>query len=372
MLRTARRLSVISVTGVFAHEFQHSSCDEVHPPQSPHQSGIEAAIGNTKLVYLRSVSEATGCEIYGKAEWLNPTGSVKDRAAKQIIMEAERTGKLKPGGTIVEGTGGNTGIALAAIAAAKGYKAVICMPSFIAKEKQNLCTGFGATVHLCNAAPFTSEENYAKKAAFYGRTLPNAIHTDQFENLANYRGHYGGTAPEIWAQSNGRVDAFICAAGTGGTLGGISSYLKEVSEGQVRCFLIDPHGSQLFNWVSRGELKNIGGGSEIEGIGIGRLTANFKQSELDGAFRGHDQEAVDMCRFLMRNEGLCLGPSACLNVVGAVKVARQLGKGKTIVTILCDGGERYTSKFLNEAWLQEKGLTPSPVVGDGRGVEFVK
>jgi cysteine synthase A len=362
MLRSSARAFIPLATcfGAWSHQ-QTIECD----------SAIEEAIGNTKLVYLRSVSEATGCEIYGKAEWLNPTGSVKDRAAKQIVMEAERSGLLKPGGTICEGTGGNTGIALAAIGAAKGYRVVICMPHFIAKEKQNLCRSFGAEVHLQPGVPFTNEENYAKKAAFFGRTLPNAIHTDQFENLANYRGHYGGTAPEIWNQTGGKVDAFVCAAGTGGTIGGISAYLKEVSNGLVKCFLIDPNGSQLFSFVNNGTLASGGGSSEIEGIGIGRLTRNFKHAELDGALRGSDQEAVDMCQYLMRNEGLCLGPSACLNVVGAVKVARQLGKGKKIVTILCDGGERYASKFLNDAWLKEKGLTPSAIQGDGKSVDFV-
>ena len=340
--------------------------------EAARQSAIEAAIGNTPLIKLESISKATGCEVYGKAEWLNPTGSVKDRAAKQIVAEAERSGRLNPGGTIVEGTGGNTGIALAAIAAAKGYKAVICMPHFIATEKINLCKSFGAEVHLQPGVPFTNEENYAKKAAFFGRTLPNAIHTDQFENEANFRAHFSGTGPEIWQQSGGNVDAFVCAAGTGGTIGGISSFLKDVSADRVQTFLIDPHGSQLFNFVKNGELRSLGGGSEIEGIGIGRLTANFKKSVLDGAFRGSDQEAVDMFHYLMRNEGLCLGPSACLNVVGAVKVARTLPKGSVVVTILCDAGERYSTKFMNKDWLKEHSLLPSYIRGDGKGVEFVK
>ena len=317
---------------------------------------LESTIGNTPLLYLKSVSEATGCDIYGKAEFLNPTGSVKDRAAKQIILEAERSGRLKKGGTIVEGTGGNTGVALAALGAAKGYNVKICMPHFIGKEKQNLTKLYGAEVFLCPGVPFSDSRNYAKKAESLGNA-PNTIFTNQFENYANYRAHYGSTGPEIWNQTNRMVDAFVCAAGTGGTIAGISSYLKEVSNERVKCFIIDPAGSSLYKHVNEGLLRGSEGSTEIEGIGIGRLTNNFKMSVLDGAIQGSDQEATDMMYYLLQKEGLYLGPSAALNVVGAIKIAKKLGPGHQIVTILCDGGERYASKFYDDTWLADQHLS---------------
>ena len=321
-----------------------------------HKNGIEGCVGNTPLVYIKSLSEETKCHIYAKAEYQNPGGSIKDRTALGIIIEAERMNKLKKGGTIVEGTGGNTGIALAQIGAAKGYKVILCMPNSIAQEKIAYSQRFGAEIHLQPLVPFTNPDNYARKAEQIAASIPGSVHADQFENLANYRIHYSTTGPEIFRQTNGTVDAFVASCGTGGTLAGISSFLKQAKPG-VKCFLIDPMGSVLFEYVSSGKVSATGS-SEIEGIGIGRITDNFKHAELDGAFRGTDQEAVNMAYFLMKEEGLFIGPSAALNMVGAVKVAQKLGPGHTIVTIMCDGGERYLSKLYNEAWLAKLGLTP--------------
>jgi len=330
---------------------------------------VSGNVGNTPLIYLRSISEATGCHIYGKAEFMNPGGSVKDRAAKFMLLEAEKSGKLRPGGTIVEGTGGNTGIALAAFGAAKGYKVLLCMPHIIAKEKVVLAERYGARVLLQPLVPFANPENYARKAESLAKEMPNAVFTNQFENLANFRAHFSTTGPEIWSQTGGKVDAFVTSAGTGGTLAGVSAFLKQASAGSVKCYLIDPLGSILFNFVDQGRAV-AEGNSEIEGIGIGRITANFSQGELDGAMRGTDVEAVNMAYYLMRNEGLCLGPSAALNVVGAVKTARRLGPGKTVVTILCDSGERYSSKIFSDEWLDKHQLRPT--VTEGRDLAFVK
>ena len=334
-----------------------ASCDE---KASERERCLEAAVGNTPLIHLKAVSEATGCNVYGKAEYMNPSGSVKDRAAKQLVFEAEKSGYLKPGGTIIEGTGGNTGVALAALGASKGYNVILCMPLIIAKEKVELAERYGAKVLLQPLVPYANPENYARKAEALAKTTPNSIHTNQFENLANYRAHYSGTAAEIWKQTNGQIDAFVTSAGTGGTLAGVSAFLKHASGERVKSFLIDPAGSALFNFVESGRLV-AEGSSEIEGIGIGRITANFAKGELDGALRGSDTEAINMAYYLMRHEGLCLGPSAALNVVGAVKVARKLPKGSTVVTILCDSGERYVSKIYNEEWLAKHKLTPGDV-----------
>ena len=329
----------------------------------------------TPLIYLKALSEETGCAIYGKAEFMNPGGSVKDRAARGMLREAEKKGLLKPGGTLVEGTGGNTGIALAALGAAKGYKVILTMPKIIAKEKVQSAERYGAKVILQPLVPFADPENYARKAEQIAQELgENAIFTNQFENLANYRAHFSTTGPEIWSQTAGSVDSFVTSAGTGGTLAGVSSFLKQASGGRVQCFLVDPSGSILFNFVEYGRAV-AEGNSEIEGIGIGRITNNFKQGELDGALRGTDREAIEMAYWLMKHEGLCVGPSAALNVVGAVKVARRLGKGKVIVTILCDGGERYASKIFDEDWLAKHFLTPSSQSqsqSNSRSLDFVK
>jgi len=318
------------------------------------------AVGNTPLILLKSLSEATGCKIYGKAEWLNPTGSIKDRTAKQIILEAEKSGELKKGGTIVEGSGGNTGLALAALGSAMGYKVVVTMPLTISEEKVSLTRRFGAEVLLQPLCPFGNPENYATKAEALGKELPNAIYTNQFENMANYRAHFTGTGAEIWQQTDGKVDAFVCACGTGGTLGGVSAFLKQASGDRVKSYLIDPHGSALFRHVTEQVLESVPGqGSKIEGIGIMRITNNFHQAALAGAMQGSDVEAINMVYYLMKHDGICMGMTGALNVCGAVKVARKLGPDHTVVTVLCDAGERYTSKIFNPQWLEQFNLTPT-------------
>jgi cysteine synthase A len=337
-----------------------------HEDRSTTKIGIEKAIGQTHLIYLKSISEETSCDIYGKAEFLNATGSVKDRTAVSIISEAEKSGTLKPGGTIVEGTGGNTGIALAQLGASKGYKVVLFLPNSIASEKIDYQKRFGATVILQPLVPFTNPENYARKAESYASET-NSLFTNQFENLANFLAHYEGTGKEIYNELDGKIDGFVTSAGTGGTIAGISSYLKDQNK-DIKCYLVDPVGSVLYNYVNYNKLETTPGNSQVEGIGIGRITANFKQSQLDGAFQCTDKEAVEMAYYLMRNEGLYLGPSAALNVCGAVKLARLLGPGKVIVTILCDGGERYVSKFYNPLWLSENNLAPTRI---GKSLDFV-
>jgi len=333
------------------------------------------ATGNTPLLRIKSLSAATGCTILGKAEWLNPSGSVKDRAAKQIIIEAERSGKLKKGGTIIEASGGNTGVALAAMSASMGYKCVIFMPNCIAEEKVKLAENFGAKVILAPLVGRHHEEHFEAQAKKLGRETHNAVHTNQFANLANYRAHFMGTGPELWRQSGGNVDAFVCAAGTGGTLAGVSTFLKNASDDRVKCYLMDPMGSSLFHWVNSGAFKKEDS-SFIEGIGKDHLTENFKQCTLDGAVRGTDQEAIDMVYYLMRHEGICIGPSAALNLVGAVKVARKLGKGSIVSTVICDSGERYNTKVFNKKFLIANDILPSDSVtdleSDGSDISFVK
>jgi len=351
-------LSSISISGLLLVRKQRSCyCDDNNITSS--SDALSIAIGETPLLPIRSLSEATGCMIYAKAEWLNPSGSVKDRAAKAIIEEAERSGRLKPGGTIVEGTGGNTGIALAQLGKAKGYKVILFMPNSISEEKIETQRRFGAEVHLQPLVPFTNPENYARKAASTAKEH-GLVHTDQFENVANFRAHFGTTGPEIFRQTGGKVDVFVTSAGTGGTLAGTSAFLK-AAKPNVKCYLIDPSGSTLFNYIKDVKVNNVNsndiklsssGNSQIEGIGIARITANFAAGvkDIDDAFHGTDQEAVEMAYYLLRNEGIFIGPSAALNVVGAVKAAKKLGKGHVIVTILCDSGDRYISKLYNKEW----------------------
>jgi cysteine synthase len=320
------------------------------------RDGFLGTVGNTPLIRIASLSRSTGCEILGKAEFLNPGGSVKDRAALAIVEDAERTGALKPGGTIAEGTAGNTGIGFAHVARARGYACLIVMPNNLAPEKVDLLRALGAELVLVPAAPFASAENYyhvarrlaEERGAFWG---------NQFENPANYLAHYAHTGPEIIRQAPA-IDAFVCAAGTGGTLGGVSKALKEVRP-EIQTYLVDCEGSSLYPYVTAGTLE-VEGSSIMEGIGIRRITHNFAQAQLDGAFLALDREAVAMAQQLLREDGLFLGGSAALNCVGAVKLAAKLGPGKTIVTILCDGGGRYQSKLYNEAWLREKALWPTP------------
>jgi cysteine synthase len=320
------------------------------------RDGFPGTVGNTPLIRIRSLSRSTGCEILGKAEFLNPGGSVKDRAALAIVASAEKSGALQPGGTIVEGTAGNTGIGLAHVARARGYACLIVMPNNLAQEKTDLLRALGAELVLVPPAPFASAENYYHVARRFAEER-KAFWANQFENPANYLAHYQHTGPEILRQAD-KLDGFVCAAGTGGTIGGITSALKEARPG-VQTYLVDCEGSSLYPYVTANTL-DVEGSSIMEGIGIRRITHNFAQAKLDGAFLATDKEAVAMAQHLLREDGLFLGGSAALNCVGAVKLAAKLGAGKTIVTILCDGGGRYQSKLYNEAWLREKALWPTP------------
>ncbi|MCA6574093.1 MAG: cysteine synthase A [Pseudanabaena sp. M57BS1SP1A06MG] len=326
--------------------------------------GFANSVGNTPLIEIESLSAATGCTILGKAEFLNPGGSVKDRAALFMVLEAEKSGLLKAGGTIVEGTAGNTGIGLSLVANARGYRSVIVMPSNQSQEKIDLLRTLGAEVELTNPAPFTNPDNYYHVARRRAEEIENAFWANQFENMSNSDAHYQTTAPEIWRQTGGELDGIVMSSGTGGTIGGVTAYLKEQNP-QIATYLIDPTGSGLYSYITRGEFK-AEGNSITEGIGINRATANFNRARLDGAFRGTDQQVIEMAQYLLKHDGLFVGSSAALNVVGAVKLAQKLGKGHTIATILCDGGGRYQSRMYNPEWLAEKGLTPL-----ARGLEFI-
>ena len=323
------------------------------------KSGFIASIGNTPLIRLRAASEATGCDIYGKAEFLNPGGSVKDRAALAIVEDAEKQGRLRPGGVIVEGTAGNTGIGIALVANALGYRSVIVMPETQSHEKKDMLRLCGADLRLVPAAPYANPNNYVRYSGRLAEELaasePNgAVWANQFDNTANRDGHYRTTGPEIWNQTDGKVDGFTCSVGSGGTLGGIARALKERNP-NVRIALSDPMGSALFNWHARGELK-AEGNSITEGIGQGRVTANLDGTPIDLAYRITDEESLPVLFDLVEHEGLVLGGSSAINVVGAMRLARDLGPGKTIVTILCDGGQRYQSKLFNPAFLRERNL----------------
>ncbi|KAG6553458.1 hypothetical protein Mapa_004370 [Marchantia paleacea] len=358
------------------------------------KNGLVGLIGNTPLIRIRSLSDATGCEILGKAEFLNPGGSVKDRVAVKIIQEALQNGTLRVGGLITEGSVGSTGVSLAMVASAYGCKCHVVLPDDAAIEKAQNLEALGATVERVRPVSITHKDhfvNIARRRATDAETLRlrnsqvtqlkglqenrGGFFADQFENLANFRAHYEGTGPEIWQQTGGNMHAFVAAAGTGGTIAGVSCFLKDQNSG-VKCYLIDPPGSSLFNRVTRGVMytREEAEGKRLknpfdtitEGIGINRLTENFKLAQLDGAFRGTDKEAVEMSRFLLREDGLFVGSSSAMNCVGAVRVARQLGPGHTIVTILCDSGARHLSKFHNPKYLAEHGLTPSAT-----GLEFL-
>ena len=317
------------------------------------------AIGNTPLILLRKASERTGCTILGKAEFLNPGGSINDRAAKYIILDAEKRGELRPGGVIVEGTAGNTGIGLAMVGNARGYRCIITIPETQAKEKMDALRLMGAQLHPVPAVPFKNPANYVHEAARLAETLaktePNGVlYADQWENLANSEGHYRSTGPEIWTQTEGQVDAFCCAIGTGGTISGVGRYLKEQRKGIVIA-LTDPLGSCMFNHYKHGELRSEGN-SITEGIGQGRITANIASAPVDDAFQVPDEEALPVLFDLLKEEGLCLGSSSAINVAGAIRLAEQMGPGHTIVTVLCDSGTRYQSKLFNPEFLRSKGL----------------
>ena len=320
------------------------------------KDGFVGAVGNTPLIRLNSFSEETGCNILGKAEFLNPGGSVKDRAALYIIQDAEEKGLLKPGGTVVEGTAGNTGIGLAHICNAKGYKCLIIIPDTQSQEKIDLLRTLGAEVRTVPAVPYKDPNNYVRLSGRIAAELDNAIWANQFDNLANRRAHYETTGVEIWNQTDGKVDAWVAATGTGGTYAGVALCLKEKNP-NVRCVLADPMGSALYSYVKTGEI-HMQGSSITEGIGNSRVTANMEDVPIDDALQVDDPEAIRVVYQLMQKDGLFMGGSVGINVGAAVALAKQLGQGHTIVTVLCDGGARYQSRLFNPDWLASKGLSP--------------
>ena len=323
------------------------------------RDGFVAAIGNTPLIKLKAASERTGCTILGKAEFLNPGGSVKDRAAWAIIADAENRGALKPGGVIVEGTAGNTGIGLALVGNARGYRTVIVMPETQSQEKKDMLRLCGADLRLVPALPFKDPGNYIRTSERLADELAaseanGVIWANQFDNTANRDGHYRTTGPEIWAQTDGKVDGFIAAVGTGGTLTGTGLALKERNR-DIKIGLADPMGSAIYNFFENGELK-AEGSSISEGIGQGRITKNLADAPVDCQFQITDEEALPLVFDLLQHEGLAMGGSTAINIAGAIKLAEELGPGHTIVTILCDWGHRYQSKLYNPAFLREKNL----------------
>ena len=318
--------------------------------------GIDGYVGNTPLIRLRRLSELTGCEILGKAEFMNPAGSVKDRAAREIITEAEQQGRLKPGATIVEGTAGNTGIGLAVIGRAKGYRTVIVIPNNQSPEKMHLLRTLGAEVRAVPEKPYKDPENYNHIA----RRLAEErgwFWANQFDNTANRNAHYRGTGPEIWRQTAGQISAFVAAVGTGGTLAGTTQYLKEQNP-KVAAVCADPYGAAMWSWFTKGNLETNDGDSIAEGIGQGRVTKNIEGLKVDRAYRIPDQTGLTIIYHLLREEGLFLGLSSGINVAGAVRFAREAGPGQTIVTILCDSGHKYQSTLFNRDWLASNHLDP--------------
>jgi cysteine synthase A len=324
------------------------------------RDGIVDAIGDTPLIRLNRASEATGCTILGKAEFMNPGQSVKDRPAKQMILEAERRGDLKSGGLVVEATAGNTGIGLALVASARGYRSLIVIPDTQSQEKKDMLRLCGAELVEVPAVPYANPNNYQhvgrRLADELRKSEPNGVlFADQWNNLDNRKAHYVSTGPEIWAQTDGKVDGFICAIGTGGTLAGVSSFLREQKR-DVVIGVADPKGAAMYNWFTHSEVKATEGGSVTEGIGLGRVTPVIDDLETDKAYLIPDEEAVPVIFDLVEHEGLCLGGSSGINVAGAMRLARELGPGHTIVTILCDHGARYQSKLFNPEFLRSKGL----------------
>ncbi|NPU12854.1 cysteine synthase A [Bradyrhizobium sp. 83002] len=321
---------------------------------------VVAAIGNTPLIKLKRASEATGCTILGKAEFMNPGQSVKDRAGKWMILEAEKRGDLKPGGLVVEATAGNTGIGLAVVASARGYRTLIVIPETQSQEKKDTLRLCGAELVEVPALPFSNPNNYQhvgrRLADELRRTEPNGVlFADQWNNLDNAKAHYESTGPEIWEQTGGKVDGFICALGTGGTIAGTSRYLKDRNKNIVIA-CADPHGFAMYEWFKNGVVKSTPGDSITEGIGIGRVTPVIETAKVDTAFLISDEVAINTIYDLVQHEGLCLGGSSGVNVAGAVELAKHLGPGHTIVTILCDSGNRYQSKLYNPAFMRSKNL----------------
>jgi cysteine synthase A len=328
---------------------------------------LASTIGNTPLIKLQQVSKLTGCNIYGKAEFMNPGGSVKDRTALGIIQAAEANGSLKPGGTIVEGTAGNTGIGLTLLANSKGYKCIVVMPDVMSQEKQDLLELYGADLRIEPTTSIDDPKHYIHRAEKLAAKMNqkeanSAIWARQFDNLANMDIHYATTGQEIWQQTDGKVDGFICASGTGGTIAGVSKALKEHNQ-DITIGLADPMGSGMYSYLKDG-VASPHGSSIAEGIGISFVTENFKHAQIDQSFQIEDKEALPYIFNLIKNEGLCLGGSAAINIAGAVKLAKELGPGHTIVTILCDYGDRYQSKLYNPMFLRRRNLpTPDWVTG---------
>ncbi|ACB49561.1 cysteine synthase [Crocosphaera subtropica ATCC 51142] len=319
------------------------------------KEGFVGTVGNTPLIRLKSFSEETGCNILGKAEFLNPGGSVKDRAALYIIKDAEEKGLLKPGGTVVEGTAGNTGIGLAHICNAKGYKCLIIIPETQSQEKIDLLRTLGAEVRTVPAVPYKDPNNYVKVSGRVAEELDNAIWANQFDNLANRQAHYETTGPEIWQQTDGKVDAWVSATGTGGTYAGGALFFKEKNP-NIKCIVADPMGSGLYSYVKTGEI-NPKGSSITEGIGNSRITANMEGVPIDDAIQIDDHEALRVIYQLLYQDGLFMGGSVGINVGAAVTLAKEMGPGHTIVTVLCDGGARYQSRIYDKEWLASKGLS---------------
>jgi cysteine synthase A len=330
--------------------------------RSPMQfsEGIVNAIGNTPLIALQRASDETGCTILGKAEFMNPGQSVKDRAARQMILEAEKRGELKPGGLVVESTAGNTGIGLALVASARGYRTLIVIPETQSREKKDTLRLCGAELIEVPAVPYSNPNNYqhiGRRLADELRKneLNGVLFADQWNNLDNRKAHFVSTGPEIWEQTNGRVDGFICAIGTGGTIAGVSTYLREKNK-DVVIGIADPKGAAMYNLFANGEAKASPGGSITEGIGLGRVTAIVEDIKVDRAYLIPDEEAVPLLFDLIEHEGLCMGGSTGINVAGAIRLAKDMGPGHVIVTVLCDYGTRYQSKLFNPQFLREKGF----------------
>jgi cysteine synthase len=324
------------------------------------RDGIVEAIGHTPLIKLERASQATGCTILGKAEFMNPGGSVKDRAGRQMILEAEKRGELRPGGLVVESTAGNTGIGLALVANARGYRTLIVIPQTQSQEKKDFLRLCGAELIEVPALPFSNPNNYqhiGRRLAeeLKGREKNGVIFADQWNNLDNRKAHYVSTGPEIWEELNGKVDGFICAVGTGGTLAGVSCYLREKKK-DIVIGVADPRGAAMYNLYAHGEAKASEGGSITEGIGLGRVTPIIEDMKVDKAYLIPDEEALPLIFEVLEHEGLCLGGSSGINIAGAIRMAKELGPGHTIVTILADGGARYQSKLFNPEFLRSKKL----------------
>ena len=317
------------------------------------------SIGNTPLIKLKAASELTGCNIYGKAEFMNPGGSVKDRAALSLLQDAQEKKLISKGGIVVEGTAGNTGIGLGLIGNSLGYKTIIVMNDNQTQEKKDTIKNLGAELRLVPAKPYKDENNFVKIAGRLADELRptnnnGVVWANQFDNVANAKGHYKGTGKEIWEQTEGKVDGFVCSSGTGGTISGVSNALKEKNK-NVKICLSDPKGSALYSYIKNGELKSEGG-SITEGIGSSRITKNFENAKIDDAYSIDDHEALPILYDLIQNEGLSLGTSCGINIAGAIRLGKELGPGKTIVTILCDKSDKYNSKMFNKSFLKEKNL----------------